>query len=272
VEEFISEESNNWANSWTPDSKFLLFTSDRKRGVRDIFRQAAVNGKPEALAASGDAQSYAVALSSRTSYLYWSWPKDQGDYPERKTLKQLAVAGGPPVSVLDSQAGRSGFGCALAAPVCLISKELKDGLDFSQLDIQAQSEKLVAQLKLAVADGYDWDLSPDGRSLAVVHSDLLDNVVRFVTLADGTIHQVPVPGWSQFDYVAWAADGSGLYLSANLPKKSALLRLDLKGKPDVLWQSDSKCADLPVPSPDGKHIAFTVGSVGESNAWLVEQF
>lgn len=273
VEEFISEESNNWANSWTPDSKFLLFTSDRKRGVRDIFRQAAVNGRPEALAASGDIQSYVVALSNGTSYLYWSWPKDQGDYPEKKTLKQLAIAGGPPVNVLDSQAGKSGFGCALAAPVCLISKELNDGLDFSQLDIQARTEKLVAQLKLAVTDGYDWDLSPDGRSLAVVHSGPSDNVVRFVTLADGTIHQVPVPGWSQFEYVAWAADGSGVYLAANMPKNSALLRLELNGKLGVLWRkNEPDYVELPVPSPDGKHIAFTVGSAAESNAWIVEQF
>jgi len=272
LEEFVSEDSNNCASSWTPDSKFVLFTSDRKGGARDIFRQAAVNERPEALAASADNQSYAVALPDGQSYLYWSWPKEQGDYPKRMTLKQVPTGGGPPVNVLDSKTGKSEFRCALAAAVCLISEELKNGLSFSQLDIQARREKLVAQMKLAVADGYDWDLSPDGRNLAVVHSSLSDNVVRFVTLADGATHQVSVPSWSEFEYVAWAADGSGLYLAANLPKIAALLRLDMKGKLDVLWRSESAYVDLPVPSPDGKHIAFTVGSVGESNAWIIEQF
>ena len=46
----------------------------------------------------------------------------------------------------------------------------------------------------------------------------------------------------------------------------------MNGKLDVLWRSESAYVDLPVPSPDGKHIAFTVGSVGESNAWIIEQF
>jgi len=272
VEEVISEESNNHADSWTPDSKFFLFTSDRKGGAKDIFRQEAVNGSPEALAPSGDIQSRAVALSDGTSYLYWSWPKDQGDYPKKMTLKQLPMAGGPPVNILDTQTGNSEFACALKAPVCLISEESKDGLSFSLLDIQARRKKLVTELKLAVTDGYDWDLSPDGGTLAVVHSGLSDNVVRLVTLADGVTHQVAVPGWSEFEDIAWAADGSGVYLAANLPKKAALLRLDLKGSLDVLWQSESAYVDLPVPSPDGKHIAFTVGSVGESNAWVIEQF
>ncbi len=272
VEEVISEESNNHADSWTPDSKFFIFTSDRKRGAKDIFRQEAVNGSPQALAPSGDIQDRAVALSDGTSYLYWSWPKEQGDYPEKKTLKRLPMAGGPPVNILVRQMGNSGFGCALKAPVCLIGEESKDGLSFSLLDIQARRDKLVAHVKLAVADGYDWDLSPDGRNLVFVHANLSDNVVRFVTLTDGTKHEITVPGWSQFDHVAWATDGSGLYLAANLPKQVALLRLDLKGNVDVLWQSESAYVDLPVPSPDGKFIAFTVTSTGESNAWIIERF
>lgn len=272
VEQFISEESNNWASSWTHDSKSVLFASDRKRGIRNIFLQAAVNGTPEALAATDDIQNYPVALADGTSYLYWSWPKDQGDYPKNRTLKRLLVGGGAPVNVMDSETSTSGVRCALAAPVCLSSEELKDALRFSELDIEARRQKLVAQLKLAVADGYDWDLSPDGRSLAVVHSSMSDNTVRFVTLADGATHQVAVPGWSQFEYIAWAADASGLYLSANLPKKGGLLRLDMNGKLEVLWQSDSAYVDLPVPSPDGKRLAFTVGSPGESNAWIIEHF
>jgi Tol biopolymer transport system component len=273
VEEFISEESNNWANSWTPDSKFLLFTSDRKEGATEVFRQAAINGRPEALAVSGDIQDHAVALSDGTSYLYWSWPKDEGDFPKEKTLKQLPMAGGAPVNVLDNENGKAGFGCALTAPVCVTSDELTDGLGFSLLDIGARTKKPRLQVKLAVGDGYDWDLSPDGRTLAVVHSSLSDNVVKFVTLSDGATHQASVPGWAEFEYVAWTTDGSGLYLAANLPKKAALLRLDLKGSVDVLWQSESAYyVDVPVPSPDGKRIAFTVGSPGESNAWIADQF
>lgn len=272
VGEFISEDSNNRVSSWTSDSKSVLFGSDRNGGTENIFLQPVGDGSPAALAAGPDTQCCAASLSDGKLYLYWSWPKDEGDNPKKETLKLLPSAGGAPVSLLGSQAPRSRFRCALAAPTCLISDESKDSLVFSLLDIQARTKKFLTSLGIPVADGYDWDLSPDGSSVAVVHPSLSDNTVRILTLGDRVTHDVPVPGWSEFEYVHWAPDGSGLYLAANLPKNSALLRIDLKGDVHIVWQSESMFVRLPVPSPDGKHIAFTVGSTGESNAWMIEHF
>jgi Tol biopolymer transport system component len=271
VGEFISEDSNNWASSWTSDSKSVLFTSDRNSGTENIFLQTVTNGIPAALAASSNTQTDATALSDGT-ILYWSWPRDERANP-KTTIMQLPLAGGAPVSLLGSQAYKSQFRCALAALTCLISDESKDSLVFSQLDIQARKKRFLTPLKLAVGDGYDWDLSPDGSSLAAVHSDLSDSTVRILTLADRATRDVRVPGWAGFDEVQWTPDGTGLYLAANLPKKAALLHIDLNGNVDVVWQSESiMYVGLPVPSPDGKHIAFTVGSIGESNAWWIEHF
>jgi Tol biopolymer transport system component/class 3 adenylate cyclase len=270
--EFIAEDSNNWVSQWTSDSKSILFDSDRNGGTENIFLQPVSDGSAKALAANADTQCCAASLSDGTGYLFWSWPKDEGDYPKKMTLKLLPSAGGAPVSILDSQSGQSMFRCALAGPTCLISDESKDSLVFSLLDIQARTKKFLAALRLPIADGYDWDLSPDGSSVAAVHADLSDNIVRILTLGDRVTHDVPVPGWSEFEYVDWAPNGSGLYLSANLPKKAALLHIDLKGNVDVMWQSESKSVSQALPSPDGKHIAFTVGSTGESNAWVIGKF
>jgi Tol biopolymer transport system component/class 3 adenylate cyclase len=271
VGEFISEDSNNWASSWTSDSKSILFTSDRNRGTENIFLQLVNNGEAASLAASGNTQADATALSDGT-ILFWSWPIDERVNP-KTTLMLLPQAGGAPVSLLGSQAYKSQFRCATALPTCLISDESQDKLDFSLLDIQARTKKFLTALNLRVTDAYDWDLSPDGRTVAVVHSDLSDNTVRILTLADGVTLSVRVPSWSGFDNVQWTPDGTGLYLAANLPKIAALLRIDLKGDVDVVWQSESVMSvRLPLPSPDGKYMAFTVTSTGESNAWWIEHF
>lgn len=272
AEELVSEESNNWVDGWTNDSKSVLFTSDRKGGTRDIFRKSVSGGDAEVIAGGDDVRAGPMALSGGASYLYWSWPKDFGDHPRRKNLTELRLPDGPPVYVLKNERTDSGVRCALGAPICLISDESKDGLNFSELDIQGRVERRPGSLKIPVGDGYDWDLSPDGRSIAAVHSDPSDNFVRILILADGATHQVSVPGWAELDRIAWAADGGGFYLAANPPKKAALLYVDLIGKVAVVWQSDSAYIDRLVPSPDGKHIAFTLGSTGESNAWLMERF
>lgn len=273
ADKIVSEVSNNWANSWTADSKALLFTSDRRGGTRAIFRQAVPDGTPGVLADSGEIQTGAAAVANRTSYLFWSWPKDQGDSPKKRSLIQLRLPAGSREKLLDNQPAESEFRCALASPVCLMSDESKDALNFSVLNLQGHKGKSVASLKIPVADGYDWDFSPDGRRVAAVHSSLSDNSVRILTLADGAKREVPVPGWAELDYISWAADGNAIYLTANLPKNSALLRLDMNGKVDMLWRSESAIyLEQPVPSPDGKNIAFTVESAGESNAWTIKQF
>jgi Tol biopolymer transport system component len=142
----------------------------------------------------------------------------------------------------------------------------------SQPKPQSGGEKPLPTVKLKLAEGYDWDISPDGRRIAFVHNDPSDHLVHFLTLADGSMAEVAVPGWSGFSYVAWAADGTGLYVAANLPKIAALLRLDLNGKISVLWKNQLGYLELSVPSPDGRHIAFTVGIPGESNAWILKEF
>jgi Tol biopolymer transport system component/class 3 adenylate cyclase len=272
VEEFVSEESNNWASGWTPDSKFVLFTSDRKGGMSDIFRQALSGGGAQVLLTSVGVRSNAVALSDGTSYLYWSWTMGPGHHRRDFTLKRLPLPLGPPVSLLESKPYESEFRCALAAPICFISEESKEGLNFSKLDIQEHGQKPTASLKLPVADGYDWDLSPDGGSIAAVHISLLDDTVRILSLVDRTTRQLALPGWGELEWFAWAASGNGFYVAADLPKSSALLYADLNGKVDVLWRSEAEYLSKLAPSPDGKHIAFTVESSVEGNAWVIENF
>jgi Tol biopolymer transport system component len=64
-----------------------------------------------------------------------------------------------------------------------------------------------------------------------------------------------------------------VYVTSNVSKKSAVLRVDLTGAATILWNTDSEgLAGAVAPSPDGKYIAFSVTSTRESNAWYIERF
>lgn len=273
VEKFISEESNNWADGWTTDSKALLFASDRRGGARGIFRQAIHDGTPGVFADNGEAQTGATAVADGKSYLFWSWPKKQGDSPRTKSLIYLRDPLGSWERLLENQPSQSQFRCALLAPVCLLSEELVGSLRFSELDFERHNAKFVASLKIPVVDSYDWDISPDGNRVAAVHSSLSDNSVRILTLADGSVHDIPVPGWVELDSISWSKDGTAVYLAVNQPKNSAILRLDMNGAVNVVWRSESaNSVEFPMQSPDGQNLAFTVESTGESNAWALSKF
>jgi len=266
---FISEESNNWASGWTPDSRYVLFTSDRKSGVKDVYRQALGGGSPETLAAGGEIKEAAVAMSDGSSVLYWSWPREGGDNPKDKKLQALPQGRGPPRTLL-KKSGKAEFRCALGTPTCVISEEAKDRLRFSRLDPGHSTTQSLVELQLRIAEGYGWDLSPDGTQIAVVRTGVADSEIRIVNLSDRVVSKLAVRQWASFWWIAWGADGKGLYISSNPPKQAALLRVDTSGNARVLWRSDLESFDAPVPSPDGKRLAVTVSSTGESNAWLMD--
>jgi len=271
LEAFLSEESKNWASSWTRDARYVLLTSDRKRGVEDIYRQGVDGGSPEPLALGDEAKSGAVEISDGTSILYWSWPKEGGDYPKEKKLQVLPKGQSSPRTLLQ-KAGTAELRCSMARPICVVSEEAESSLRFSRLDVRQPSTEFLVAVPLRIADGYDWDLSPDGGQIAVVHSDVGDSEIRIVNLSNGTVSKQPVHPWASFEGIAWAPDGKGLYVSSNMPKQASLLHVDMSGNARVLWRSGLESFQPPLPSPDGKRLAVSISSTGESNAWLMEQF
>ena len=84
----------------------------------------------------------------------------------------------------------------------------------------------------------------------------------------------------------WMSDGKGLFASSATPQGSVLLRIDLQGNSQVVWQHKGSIApwggntDLGmggpsapsiVPSPDGRHVAIYTWSLSAS-MWMMENF
>ena len=118
----------------------------------------------------------------------------------------------------------------------------------------------------------NWDVSPDGSAIALVHND--NNQLRILDLGTKQERSIRVDGWHGFEHVAWAADGKALYLNGSSPKKvgyAALLRVDLLGHVSVLRQKEYEWHASPVPSRDGRRLAFAVMPF-HGNVWVLENF
>jgi hypothetical protein len=100
-------------------------------------------------------------------------------------------------------------------------------------------------------------------------------IIQIHRLADGAVRELNLTGWANPVNVRWSADGNGWFLVAlsteDLISKGtmrpSLLRVDLKGKVEVLRQ-ESDWVD-PIPSPDGRHLALH-GKVATRNVWMLE--
>jgi hypothetical protein len=129
---------------------------------------------------------------------------------------------------------------------------------------------------------YLWDLSPDGRRIAVVKMTGTYAAVES-EVSEGPIHILSLDGRQQLELVAkgrtnqwqsldWAADGNGLYVSADAVRASVLLYLDLRGNAYEVWKHPSAVRGTRgIPSRDGRRIAL-MGRNQDSNVWMTEKF
>jgi Tol biopolymer transport system component len=183
--------------------------------------------------------------------------------PQR--LLRLPAAGGSPEPVLDLPASaRFDYKCPLAAGSCVLSRDEGSKVLFYQLDpVRGRADRLLGKVERRNNMMFSWDVSPDGSRLAVVDSDN-----RILTLTEGRWDEIRVePRWSALQNIAWAADGKGFFATT---ATFHLLHVTTAGQVNVLLHNDrTQWLSDPVPSPDGKYLAFQ-GQTFDFNAWVIE--
>jgi Tol biopolymer transport system component len=78
----------------------------------------------------------------------------------------------------------------------------------------------------------------------------------------------------EYQFSGWSPDGKGIYLAKLTPSDFMLLYAGLDGHNQVIWKRGTNggySIDYPIPSPDGRHLVFTIFTA-ESNAWILENF
>jgi Tol biopolymer transport system component/DNA-binding winged helix-turn-helix (wHTH) protein len=258
------DECLNLPFSWTPDSKAVLFISDRN-GSAEIFKQASEEHLAESVMASKEQLSIPRITPDGSEILYISTPRAAG-IEVRSTIFAIPVNGGNPRLVL-KDAGIWNVQCArLPSTICMYSSKKGNASETFQFDVKTGKSTAPAQVD---PDG-NWNLSPDGSQRAIVASGPEQGTIQLRSTTTGKTKDLVVKGWKGLRSVDWSADGKSLLVSWGNQQDSALLSVTLDGRASALLRSNNYIL-YAIPSPDSRSLAVAEGS-GTRNVWRLENF
>ncbi|MCC6389398.1 MAG: PD40 domain-containing protein [Bryobacterales bacterium] len=279
------DEMINWPTAWSQDGQSVLYTSDRT-GRLDIFRQDVKAQAPRKVVTGQEERRDARFSPDGRWILYLASPDTEGQRQANEgRLMRVGVSGGQPHPVLGvagypvpSRMAATGtapgatllshprFRCPSAPrSLCVLSEKIQDQAIFTAFDPMEGRKRELARMDAPLPDS--WDLSPDGQWIAVGWG-MGSNRIRLLSLAGQPPRDISLIGWGNVQCVAWAADGHAVYATAWASKEPPLARISLDGEVTVLYKGLLH-TESPVPSPDGRHIAFGENTM-ESNVWVVE--
>jgi Tol biopolymer transport system component len=274
-----NDEANDVPRAWTPDSKAVLFRSDRN-GSWGIFKQEIGQDTAETVATGSQAEPGNPILSADGAWiLYPELPKTVGpSTPVR--LTRLPVNDGVPQLVMETR-NLWGFACARAlASLCVVLEAPPDEklLIVTAFDPLKGRGKVLRTIEKDRSALYASALSPDGSTLAISRTGesvfIGENEIhiRLLSLSGGSDREITVKGWRANGGLDWSHDGKGLYGGSTSPRSRTLLYVDLKGNARVLGQCKGGGGSIGgSPSPDGRYLAIERYNMNW-NAWMLEGF
>jgi len=280
-----TDERGDLPFAWTPDSKAVVFTSDRN-GQMEIFKQALGQESPETLVTAAqslpsmrDSASgvYPSIVSLRlspdsSSLIYTISPRDGGPGASTKMMR-TRLSGGPSENVLEAH-GLDYFECArMPSRLCVLTERSHDQkqIVFTSFDLLKGRGRVLATLDADPTANYRYGLSPSGAQMAVAKARVNEGRIRLISMDGSAEEEINVRNWIDLNSIDWAPDGKGLYVTSQAPNGPILLYVDLQGTAHVLWRQNGtfETWSWTIPARDGKHLAI-IGEAVNSNAWLVE--
>lgn len=264
------EGRNNLPTAWTPDGKEILFQSDRN-GNWNIFLQRVPSLHAQDFLVGPGQQTSPIVTSDASHVLYWNTIPANSQATASQRLLRVPMAGGPPEPVLVAGLGAA-VRCARDQSTCVLSEmDSKSGeLIFSAFDPLQGTKHELLRVATNLDAPHQWDLSPNGKALAIVGLDEHENSIREVTLENNSARSFSVGPAVRISGISWAADGNEWFVTSSSVRGSTLFEVNLSGAVSKLWTSVSVLGS-PLASPDGKNVAFSV-RMYDSNAWMLENF
>jgi len=273
LRELTLDENDNVPWAWTPDSKTVIFASDRNdhNGKLDLFTLALDQSLPEPLVTSAEAKSVVVARlnPAGTEVLYESIPVSaEGS----RSIYAVPLAGGAPRLVLQDKY-LANLQCAqLPSTLCVYGIDTPSKHFIRRFDPgTGESSPLVEIPSQEMPIG--WSLSPNGSQLAISFYRPDQSVIHLRSTADGTTRDVVMKGRAGVVSSAdWSADGKSIFVTTtDSDHKTALFNVKLDGRSYLLMKDDKKSIEWAIPSPDGKLVAINIYT-GVTNVWSLANF
>jgi len=271
---FTVSDSIDDPNAWFPDSKTLIFDSNRGGGRWQLYRQPVGGDTAEPLV-QGPENAQDADLTADGAWILYRASQASAATSSLTTVKLMRIrtSGGSPELIAEVPLNPSfNLHCSnRGKSTCLLSRWERGELVFYSFDPLRGQGSQVSQTRMEMASDLDWSLSPDGSRIAVKSADQMRGQIRILDLRDGTERNVSLPqGWYLWS-LSWSADGNALFAAAQAATYF-FVRIELDGKMQVLLdRGRNQWLGHPYPSPDGRYVAFCQQSF-DSNAWLLENF
>jgi Tol biopolymer transport system component len=274
----------NWPGGWSPDSKSVVFSSNRDNSF-NIYAQGAADRSAHTIASGPEQQLAPIVTADGKWVLYIQWPKADATTLTVKSgkLMRVPVGGGAPETVMDVEGSftldsdpatpelsNPTVRCPRQADAdCVIGEVHDKKLTFSSFDPFKGRKKLLTTVS-SEPDFTRWDLSPDGTKVAASVFDFKRSPVEIVPLDGGVPQKIAATPWTELCAIAWAADGKSLFLASYSSRGTAIVHTNLAGNSKLLFKPSWDIFALQ-PSPDGKSLAFGP-IIANANAWTMGSF
>jgi eukaryotic-like serine/threonine-protein kinase len=271
---FTLDNHDNYAPHWTPDSRDILFVSNRN-GRSELFRQGLNDTIPERIVSSAGGQVSGYEITSdASSILYWLEAAGPRFLQKTIPLMREPAGGGSPETVLEVSGSESpDFTCAALKNSCVLSLIGANALKLYALDPVRGKGDLLGTLTVDSQGHTDYAISPDASQIAVVDYRYR-NKIEILNTAQRSWREISVePGHGFYQFIGWAADGKGFFVATYLPRSLNLIYVALSGKVQILAsKGHTQSFSNPSPSPDGKYLAFQAQSWDNNVAMIRLKF
>ena len=267
---FTLTESLDFPLAWTPDSKNLFLWSTRN-GRPGIYKQALDSDSAELVVTKPGEINFAK-LSPDGEWLLYLLSAKAGSAPAPAQVVRLPVSGGSPQAVFTAQANSEIFCARYPSHLCLITEPTEDRKEviLTAFDPLKGRGPELTRFDLDPSTNFSaFALSPDGAHVAALRNPA--GPIQLLSLRGLPREEIRVKGWNNMRSLSWNADGKGLLVGNSKQGGAVLLRVDLKGDAQVLWETPGGPDISAVASPDGRHVAISRWTIDE-NVWMMENF
>lgn len=258
------DENQNDPFAWTPDSKAILFHSNRN-GTSEIFKQSVDQSLPEFVVTSAEQLQQPRVSPDGSEILYISTPKSAAP-GTLSSILAVPISGGPPRLVLRAPNIWNIQCPSPPSAFCMYSAIQGDTSQTFLFDVKTGKTLDPPQVDPIC----NWSLSPDGSQRAIVCAHL-KGTIRLLSTRTDERRELAVKGWDALHSIVWSADGQTLFVAGHNQSDTALLNVAMNGEVSVLLRSSNPQILGAIPSPDGRCLAIA-GTSGSRNVWQIENF
>ena len=258
-------ESLNVPTAWTADSRSVVFKS-RFNGEEGIYQQRLDEDTSQPLMTGMSGISDHTPLSPDGSWILFGATSTPGTSDQ---VMRVRTSGGAPEVVMTGET--YGVRCArFPSTLCMIAdRRSAQALTFSTFDPLKGRGSEITKISVNPESECFWDLSPDGTRLAVLEG--LSGKVHIISVSGGAAREIKTKGMETTNFLDWSADGKAVFVSRPTRRGFELVRLDLSGNRQVVWEERGGLGTSALSSPDGKHLAIRGWNV-TSNFWAMTNF